>query len=132
MIIKKEQETSQVGGMLGEGVTLEGTLTFNQTFRIDGSFTGKILKSDRLVIGEKGKVTGEIQVNGLVVYGTVEGTLNVKGPVEIHPKGRIRGELHMSAPLLSVMEGGMIEGTVRLDAKSEGVVTQMPSKGTRD
>jgi len=117
---KKPAEVPQVGGMLGEGVSVEGTLTFAQTFRVDGEFKGKILRSDRLVVGEKGRVSGEVDVNVLVVFGRVEGTVRVKSGVEIHPKGRIVGELHMAAPTLTVMEGGFVEGTVRLQGKGAG------------
>ena len=119
MITRKPAENPQVGGMLGEGVSVEGTLTFSQTFRVDGEFKGKISRSDRLVIGEKGKVSGEIEVNSLVIYGRLEGTIKVKNTVEVHPKGRIVGDLEMLSPALSVMEGGFIEGTMKLNAKAE-------------
>lgn len=118
MMTKRPSDTPQVGGMLGEGVSVEGTLTFNQTFRVDGEFKGKILRSDRLVVGEKGKVSGEVEVNTLVVYGRVEGTVRVKSVVEVHPKGRIVGDLEMNAAALSVLEGGFIEGTVKLAAQA--------------
>lgn len=118
MMGKRVTETVQVGGMLGEGVSVEGTLTFTQTFRVDGEFKGKILRSDRLVVGEKGKVSGEVEVNSLVVYGRLEGKALVKGPVEVHPKGRVVGELTMATPLLTVMDGGFVEGTLRLLEKS--------------
>jgi len=132
MISKKPADTGQVGGMLGEGVSVEGSLTFNQTFRVDGSFSGKILRSDRLVVGEKGKVTGELDVNSLVVYGKVEGILKVKGAVEIHPKGWIKGELEMTSPLLTVMEGGMIEGQLSLSGKGSDNVAPMPQKARKE
>jgi len=119
MITRKSSENPQVGGMLGEGVSVEGTLTFSQTFRVDGEFKGKIIRSDRLVVGEKGKVSGEIEVNSLVIYGRLEGTVKVKNAVEVHPKGRIVGDLEMLSPALSVMEGGFIEGTMKLNAKAE-------------
>jgi len=131
MITRKPVDNPQVGGMLGEGVSVEGTLTFNQTFRVDGEFKGKITRSDRLVVGEKGKVSGEIEVNSLVVYGRVEGTVKVKSTVEVHPKGRIVGDLEMLAPALSIMEGGFMEGTLKLSAKAEaspaGPPTQKPA-----
>jgi cytoskeletal protein CcmA (bactofilin family) len=120
MITKKPGEPPQVGGMLGEGVFVEGTLTFAQTFRVDGEFKGKITRSDRLVVGEKGKVSGEIEVNSLVVYGRIDGKVKVKNSLEVHPKGRVVGDLEMLAPALSVMEGGFIEGTVKLSAKGDG------------
>lgn len=117
MMGKRVTEAVQVGGMLGEGVSVEGTLTFTQTFRVDGEFKGKILRSDRLVVGEKGKVCGEVEVNSLVVYGRLEGKAVVKGPVEVHSKGRVVGELTLTAPLLTVVDGGFVEGTLRLQEK---------------
>lgn len=128
MMAKKPPDVAQVGGMLGEGVSVEGTLNFAQTFRVDGEFKGKILRSDRLVVGEKGKVSGEIEVNSLVVFGRVEGTLQVKSTLEVHPKGRIIGDLLMTAPTLTVMEGGFIEGTVKLAGQGQGSVTPIPAK----
>jgi cytoskeletal protein CcmA (bactofilin family) len=122
---KKPAEAEQVGGMLGEGVVLEGTLTFANTFRIDGEFKGKILRSDRLVIGEKGKVNGEIEVNALVVYGRLEGAVKVKGHVEVHPKGRIIGDVQMASTSLSVMEGGLIEGSIKM-GQPDGAAASVP------
>lgn len=118
MMQKKPDSSIQVGGMLGEGVRVEGTLEFTQTFRVDGEFKGKIIRSDRLVVGEKGKVSGEVEVNSLVVYGTVEGKIKVKGALEVQPKGKIRGDVSMVTPTLTVLEGGLIEGTM---AMSKGV-----------
>ena len=63
MMTKKNDGPVQIGGMLGEGVRIEGTLEFNQTFRVDGEFKGKIQRSDRLVVGEKGRISGEVEVN---------------------------------------------------------------------
>lgn len=123
---KKGPEAEQVGGMLGDGVVMEGTLTFSHTFRIDGEFKGQIVRSDRLVIGEKGKVHAEVDVNALVVYGRLEGTVKVKGPVEVHPKGRIVGELHMASTSLSVMEGGFIEGNIKMAGQAEASVAALP------
>ncbi len=127
MMMKRPAETPQVGGMLGEGVAVEGTLVFSQTFRVDGEFKGKITRSDRLVVGEKGKVSGEIDVNTLVVYGRVEGKVRVKSRLEVHPKGRIAGELEMAAPALSVLEGGFIEGTVKLGGKADAPPASEPA-----
>ena len=114
MMQRKPDSPIQVGGMLGEGVRVEGTLEFTQTFRVDGEFKGKIVRSDRLVVGEKGKVSGELEVNSLVVYGTVEGKIKVKGALEVQPKGRIHGDVSLTMAALTVMEGGVIEGTIAM------------------
>jgi cytoskeletal protein CcmA (bactofilin family) len=131
MITKKNEGPVQIGGMLGEGVRIEGTLEFNQTFRVDGEFKGKIQRSDRLVVGEKGRVSGEVEVNALVVYGAVDGKVRVKGALEVHPKGKISGELHLTSPTLTVHEGGFIEGRVTLDKRADGEVASLPKKAAQ-
>jgi cytoskeletal protein CcmA (bactofilin family) len=128
MIPKKSDGPIQVGGMLGEGVRIEGTLEFTQTFRVDGEFKGKILRSDRLVVGEKGRVSGELEVNALVVYGSVEGKVRVKGALEIHPRGRVVGDVLLATPALTVLEGGVIEGTMAIEKRAEGEVAALPPK----
>lgn len=130
-MMKRTDSPVQIGGMLGEGVRIEGTLEFTQTFRVDGEFKGKIQRSDRLVVGEKGRISGEVEVNALVVYGTVEGKVRVKGALEVHPKGRISGELALATPALTVHEGGFIEGTVSLDKRAEGEVASLPKKAAQ-
>ncbi|MCX7829698.1 MAG: polymer-forming cytoskeletal protein [Acidobacteria bacterium] len=117
MISGKKTEHSAIGGMLGEGVKIEGNLSFKQTFRIDGEFKGKINNSERLVIGEKGFVSGEIECDSLICYGKITGTMKIKGCVEVHPKGRIEGDLIMENPLLTVLEGGIIAGTIKMSSR---------------
>lgn len=117
MITGKKTDPSTIGGMLGEGVKMEGSLSFNHIFRVDGEFKGKVVNSDRLVVGEKGYVEGEIECASLVCHGKINGTIKIKGSVEIHPKGRIEGDLFMESPLLTVLEGGTITGTIKMGTK---------------
>lgn len=119
MISKKKTEISTIEGMLGEEVKVEGTLSFKQTFRVDGEFKGNISNSDRLVIGEKGVVTGEVECNSLICYGKIIGTIKIKESVEIHPQGKVEGDLIMEKPLLTVIEGGKITGNIKMLVKEE-------------
>ena len=123
---KRADSPIQVGGMLGDGVRIEGTMEFTQTFRVDGEFKGKIVRSDRLVVGEKGKVSGEVEVNSLVVYGIVEGKISVKGAMEVQPKGRVRGDVSLANAALTVIEGGVMEGTIVM---SKGAAAEPASAG---
>ena len=42
------------------------------------------------------------------------------------------GDIAMVSPLLQVLEGGVLDGTLRMNAKAEGTVTPMPQKGQKD
>ncbi len=128
MITGKKVEHSIVGGMLGEGVRMEGNLSFKQTFRVDGEFKGKIADSERLVVGEKGNVQGEIECDSLICYGKITGTIKIKGCVEVHPSGRIEGDLFMENPLLTVLEGGTISGNLKMGIKEGSNVLPIKEK----
>ena len=73
-----------LNGFLDKGARIEGTLTFDDMFRIDGQFKGTVLSDHELVVGEGGTVEGEIRVGRLSASGIVRGTVHAKERIEIH------------------------------------------------
>jgi cytoskeletal protein CcmA (bactofilin family) len=103
-----------LNGFLDRGARLEGTLSFDDVFRIDGSFKGTIVSSSELVVGDGGLVEGEIRVGRLAVSGTVRGVIHAVERIEVHAGGRLFAEIH--APALVVEEGAVIQGAVEAGA----------------
>ena len=99
-----------LNGFLDRGARLEGTLTFDEVFRIDGAFKGSIVSEAELVVGDGGSVEGEIRVGRLAVSGTVRGVVHATERVEVHAGAKIFAEIH--APALVVEEGAVIQGPV--------------------
>ena len=110
--------TGTLNGFLDRGARLEGTLTFEDAFRIDGAFKGTIVSDSELVVGEGGVVEGEIRVARLAVSGTVRGAIHARDRVEVHAGGKLFGEVH--APALVVEEGAVIQGPVEAGAARTG------------
>ena len=60
-MIKKEKkrpqtESSTISTLLGRDTEIEGTLTFNETIRVDGQIKGKLVSSTgTVIVGEKMK-----------------------------------------------------------------------------
>jgi cytoskeletal protein CcmA (bactofilin family) len=73
-----------LNGFLDRGARLEGTISFDEVFRIDGQFKGTITSDAELVIGEGGVVEGDVRVGRLAVSGTVKGSIHAKERVELH------------------------------------------------
>lgn len=99
-----------LNGFLDKGALIEGTLTFDDTFRIDGVLKGAVVTDHELVIGEGGAVEGEIHVGRLAVSGTVRGVVFATERIEVHAGAQIQAELH--TPALTVEEGAVIQGPV--------------------
>ena len=105
-------------GFLDKGVVLEGRLELSGTFRIDCQMKGTIVSSSTVVIGENGRVEGEINGNHVIVGGRFDGILTAKGRVEIQPKGVVRGEVR--SPCLVIEAGGILDGRCQMTTSEEG------------
>lgn len=106
------EETVEIHTLLGKGSHFEGKLTFEGTVRIDGELTGEIFSDDILVVGEGGMVRAELEIGALVVEGTIEGNIHAKRSVEIHPPGRVKGNI--VTPSLFIDRGVVFEGNCQM------------------
>lgn len=77
--------------------------------QVDGDVRAD-LRGKEIVIGENGKVTGEVAAETVEVRGEVNGT--IKGlTVALLPSARVDGDIHHQR--LSIAEGAMFDGRVR-------------------
>ena len=102
-------------GRFGEGSHFTGgELRFEGTLRVEGVVENVKLCGQALVVGEKGRVTGRIEVASLSVYGVFDGQVSVRESVLIATGGKFTGDLEMLRPSLSVQEGGVFQGNVKI------------------
>ena len=94
---------------LGPQTTLEGTLTFNGTVRLDGHFTGNIKSEEgTMIVGEKAVINADISVRTATVSGEVRGNIRALDRIELHPPARVFGDL--IAPVVLIDEGVVFDG----------------------
>jgi len=128
----KEKETNidsgKITGFFDKNTEIEGTLKFNGSFQIDGSFNGKIDSSSILVIGKNGKVESEINIGVIIVNGEVKGNIHAKERVEIHPGGRVIGTI--ITPSLIVKDGANLEAQCHTTDSNLPPKTKKPKKET--
>lgn len=104
--------TEQLTGVLEPNAVFEGTLAYSGCFHVNGTLRGKVNTPDVLVVGESGKIEGQIQAGIVIIYGKVEAEINAKYRVEIRKPAIFKGE--MSTPSLKVEEGVIFEGTNKM------------------
>src|SRR5437868_12241929 len=85
--------SGELNALLGKGSSFEGKLIFEGSVRIDGKFTGEIVSSDLLIIGEGAEVKGDIQVGTLVIVGDYNDNAKAAGSIEIKSPAKLRGNL---------------------------------------
>lgn len=115
-LLKDHLGADDISGFLAEGTEIEGTIRFREVLRVDGKIKGKIISEKELVVGENGEIEADIDVGVLSVSGKVTGTIHVREKLEIHPKGRVLGEITLEKPNLVIHEGGIFEGNIDMNA----------------
>lgn len=121
----KAKGTGELNGFLDEGSKIRGELRFEDTFRIDGHLDGKTTSKGDLIVGEKGRVEGEIVVGQLFVSGTVHGSVQATGRVEIAAGARV--EADVDTPVLVVEEGAHFSGGCTMGRRAEQSPPEGPS-----
>jgi len=108
--VSGKAKAGALNGFLDSGARLEGTLSFDDVFRIDGHFRGVVISENELVVGDRAVIEGEIRVGKLAVSGTIRGVIHARERVEVHAGARIYAEIH--TPALIVEEGAVLQGPV--------------------
>ncbi len=126
MMFKSSSPQGDLNGFLDAGSHMTGELNFEDTFRIDGKFTGTVVSDGELIVGERGDVDGEVKVRRVFVSGTVRGSLRASERVEITAAGKVMADVF--TPSLMIDEGAFFEGRCSMEKMASGheKVTPMP------
>ncbi len=117
---------------IDQGSEFEGKLSFKDTVRIDGTFTGEISSDNTLIVGESGQITATIKSVCVVISGLVEGDVVAKEQIVLHKTAVVNGNLE--APAITMEEGAQLNGTVRMGQTAgsgeKPVIKAVPDSGS--
>ena len=107
--------------VLGSGVKISGNLASDGDVRIDGSFEkGELTVGGRLIIGEQGRVQGNVTAQACVIHGRVDGNIKADESVEIGATGTVNGEISSGGRLVIEAGGVFIGKSVMSDGGRGG------------
>jgi len=113
---------------IDQGSEFEGKLSFKDTVRIDGSFTGEITSDNTLIVGESGEIRSSIRSVCVVISGLVEGNIEASEQIVLHKTAQVTGDI--AAPTLVIEQGAQLNGNVRMTSKAAAsAVPAASSKG---
>lgn len=121
--MKPRSEGSSLNGFIDRGSQFDGELRFEETFRIDGKFEGKIRAGAELILGDTADVTAEISVKRLSVNGTLRGTVQAAERIELLAHARVTAEI--STPVLKIEEGAQFQGTCQMGQACDSNVIEL-------
>jgi cytoskeletal protein CcmA (bactofilin family) len=97
---------------IDQGSEFEGKLSFKDTVRIDGTFSGEISSDNTLIVGESGQIHASIKSVCVVISGLVEGDIHASEQIVLHKTAVVEGNL--DSPAISMEEGAQLNGSVRM------------------
>jgi len=118
---KKDKLHSHIDTLIGIKTHIIGDINFSGGLRIDGHVKGNILASEdeqsTLVLSDAGSVEGKIQVNNVIINGTVKGPIHAKEYLELQPKSEVFGDVHYGS--IEIHLGASVEGKMIHQDKPE-------------
>ena len=97
---------------IDQGSEFEGKLSFKDTVRIDGIFSGEISSDNTLIVGEAGQIHAKIRSVCIVISGYVEGDIVATQQVILHKSAVVSGDIQ--SPSLVIEEGAQLNGAIRM------------------
>ena len=107
-VITPVSREKKAGSVIGEGVSINGTMRVEGTLVIHGEFEGSITCSEQLIIGRSARVKADLDVGSATIGGRVEGRIYAKERVELETNSHLKGDVH--AKSFVIQDGCFFQG----------------------
>jgi cytoskeletal protein CcmA (bactofilin family) len=101
--------------VVSKGTLIEGGFASSENIRLDGRVSGTLKCEKRLVIGEAGRVDGQVTAAEAVIMGAVMGDVIISGSLHLMNTAKIQGDI--TAKFLVVDEGAVYNGKCQIGGK---------------
>jgi len=102
---------------LVEGTKVVGDLFADSNLRIDGEVQGNVTTSSKVVVGENGKIVGNLNCVDADIEGTILGVIKTEGLLVLRQKACIRGDIYTSR--IQIDEGAAFDGKCQMENLSD-------------
>ena len=112
----KTEKNSSSSLLIGEGVTITGTIKADNEVNIQGAIDGDI-DCNSVTINQSGNVKGKVQTETMAVEGKVEGEININSLLHIKSQGSVSGKVFYGD--IQIDEGGKLLGEINFKEQIE-------------
>jgi len=103
--------------LISNGTEITGDVRSQGDIRIDGMLIGNLSTKGKVVIGNTGKVKGEVVCKNSEVSGEIEGKINVSQLLTLKISSRINGDIITNK--LSIEPGARFTGNCNMSDENE-------------
>ena len=113
----KNQEHDNNGiNLIGSGTSIKGDINSDGDIRIDGNLTGNLTTKGKVVIGNTGKINGEIRCKNADISGKIEGKIYVSELMQLKASSKFLGEITTNK--LAIEPGAGFTGSCKMDGNT--------------
>lgn len=112
---KMIETENNVINQIGVGTEINGDITTNGDIRFEGSLVGNLKTKGKVVIGETGKVKGEIDCKNSVIEGNIEGKIIVNELLTLKSTSTLKGDIVTRR--LAIEPGAKFTGNCNMGAE---------------
>jgi len=116
MAKNNEPETTAAINLIGVGTEITGDIKSNGDIRIDGALTGNLNTTGKVVVGETGRVKGEIICKNSEVLGEINGKIKVGELLSLKATAKINGDIITKR--LAIEPGSTFTGNCNMSDES--------------
>ena len=98
--------------VIAPGSRVQGSIAGTAEVLVEGFFEGRAEVEGGFVVGQHGKVQGNIKARVVRIAGSVVGNVEAAERVELLSTGRIEGDV--LAPRVAIAEGGFCQGRIEM------------------
>lgn len=110
---KQEKRIGKIETVIGHESVINGTVSTKSSLKVDGIINGGIEQADSVIIGETGKVKGDITAQSVLVSGEVEGNIHSFLSVDLLEDAKVIGDVKTAQ--ISISEGAFFQGNVQME-----------------
>ena len=110
---------------IGASMHIKGDIRTNEELLIDGEVEGSVESHSVLTVGPNGKVRANIKAREVIVFGKVQGNINVTEKIAIREQGSLVGDIKTAG--ISIDDGAYFKGSIDI-IRPEPKVTSKPQK----
>lgn len=120
--VVSKSSSKDVKTLIGEGCKIEGNFYIPTFSRIDGLIKGDLTGESGIIIGNQGKVEGNITAQEVIIYGSVRGNIETQR-LDIKKGATLNGDIIVSH--LVTEQGSVFNGLCKMNLEQDNI-TELP------
>lgn len=123
---KEEFEIKEAETVIGPSVRVKGDFHGQGNLIVEGFVEGSLKTGSSLYVGDKARVTADIEAREARIGGEIKGNIKVKGYLEVAASAKISGDIETGS--LSVARGAVLNGKCTMATENKEKISEKGNK----